>query len=150
MLARTHLTFGFLIALLTKNFFPGNEVIFFGIVLFASLLPDIDSPNSRLGHKAGIFSRLINTFLGHRGIFHSLLMTLMFSYTLFYFFGVTYGIAMFLGYMSHLMADSLTKQGINLLAPFTELRLKGFIETGKLGEHFILILLLIIISIKLL
>ena len=59
-----------------------NESLFFiGIVTvasaFGSLLPDIDEPNSKIGQKVKIISGLIKSTFGHRGLMHSLLMTVL-------------------------------------------------------------------------
>jgi len=149
MLARTHLAFGFLTAMIAKNMIPvGNVYIFFGLVLFGALLPDIDSPNSIIAKKLFLL-KPFTIFTKHRGILHSLIGTLALSGIVFFLISKTYGFALFLGYFSHLLIDGLTLEGINFLHPVSKLHLSGFVETGKWLEHVILIGLVLIILLKL-
>jgi inner membrane protein len=97
---------------------------YYGGVALGSLLPDIDHPKSFLGSKIPIIPRLIYKNFGHRSITHSILGT------------ATLGIATalslhqypyfilgnFIGYISHLLGDMLTKQGIPLFWPFEKKR----------------------------
>ncbi|MEM4248424.1 MAG: metal-dependent hydrolase, partial [Candidatus Nanoarchaeia archaeon] len=135
MLARTHLAFGFLTALLIKPLIStGNTFIFIPCVLFGALLPDIDKPNSKISSKIPAVSRIINIFSRHRGIFHSLLFAIFLPGIVWYFISHTYGIAILVGYLSHLVIDGFTKEGINFLHPFARLHLSGFVETGTATE----------------
>ena len=150
MLAKTHLAFGFLFGLLVKQLTNvGNVFVYFAIVLIASLLPDIDSPNSKASRQLGIIGKVTRTLTKHRGIFHSIWVPLVSSILLWHFVGKTYAIALVVGYMSHLIIDGFTKSGINFLHPFSTLRLQGFVETGSLMETCFLIIFVVIIVIKL-
>ena len=149
MLARTHLAFGFLTALIFKNIVStGNIFIFVGLILLGSILPDVDSPQSKIVNKLPWLLKPISMFTKHRGIFHSLTLATVFAGLIFYFISRTYGFALFLGYVSHLAIDGLTKEGVNFLHPFSKLHLSGFIETGKILEHVVLIILIVIILLK--
>jgi len=151
MLGRTHLAFGFLTALIMRNFVPtGNVFIFFGMVLLGSLLPDIDSPNSTIVNKIPWLLKPISYLSKHRGIFHSLVMGIPLAGAIFYLISRTYGVAFFIGYFSHLLIDGITLQGVNFLHPISKLQMSGFIETGKILEHIILILIVVVILLKLL
>ena len=48
-----------------------QEGIVVGASMIGAMLPDIDHPNSRISKKAKITSRVVNTVVGHRGLFHS-------------------------------------------------------------------------------
>jgi inner membrane protein len=149
MLARTHLAFGLLTALVFKNIIPtGNIFIFVGLVLLGALMPDIDSPQSMIVNKLPWLLKPISMVTKHRGIFHSLTLGLVFSGLIYYFISKPYGFALFLGYTSHLLMDGLTHQGVNFLHPFAKLHLSGFIETGKILEHALLIGIILLILLK--
>lgn len=50
-----------------------NKGIFYFMVGFGALLPDIDNARSTMGHKFGWISKGIQRVAGHRTIFHSIL-----------------------------------------------------------------------------
>lgn len=135
---RTHMAFGLFFGLVIMSFINvGNIFLYIGFVLFGAGLPDIDSSNSKFGRKLGIFSFGINSIFGHRGIFHSVWMALFFSGLLYVFVGKLVGVALFVGYFSHILIDGFTLQGVNLLHPFGSLNLRGFIETGGFLESIL-------------
>lgn len=137
MMAHTHMAFGLLFGLLSLSFLhPANKYVFIGIVIFSSLLPDLDHPQSKLGRKL-FFSRIFNIFFGHRGFFHAIWIPLAAWLILSLGFGISYGSAVFIGYFAHLFSDGLTKSGVNLVHPLHQLRMQGFIETGGVVEHLI-------------
>ena len=141
MLYYTHLAFGFLLGLVGINYFNiQNQILFIILVLFAALLPDIDSPNSKLGSKV----KIISLFFKHRGILHSLLILPVISLILLYFNYSRFSLPVLIGYVSHLIGDSITKEGIMLFSPLSKFRIKGFIKTGGIIEHIIFIVLVVI------
>ena len=141
MKSYTHLAFGFFSGLILMDFVPlGNKYLFFVFVLFGALLPDIDTPNSKISHKIPVLPKILNLFAKHRGIFHSLFIAVLLGLFVSYF-SKAYGIALFLGYSSHLLVDGLTKKGVNLLHPISKLRISGPIETGKLWEIVFLVVI---------
>ena len=148
MLWYTHIAFGFLAGLLSISFLnPGNIYIFFALAIAGALLPDIDTPNSKIGSKFGIFSKLIESVFGHRGIVHTF-WGMAVSCGLFWFFiSKNYAAALFAGFFSHLIADGFTKKGINFFHPFGKLHLSGFIETGSTGEMILFVLIIALITI---
>ena len=102
------------------------------LLLFAmlgSLLPDLDASESHIKHlslgtKVEPFllpSQIIHRALGHRGLLHSLwgvvLLATVSGVPLGYYFGVSAGVGLVLGYASHLLLDAMTKTGIPLLYP---------------------------------
>lgn len=141
---RTHLIFSFLISLLIINSFDiQNKIVFIIIILLASALPDIDSYKSKVGKKIKLISFLINIFLGHRGIFHSLFLIIPISIFI-AIINPEIAAAFFIGYISHLVLDSLTPEGVMLFYPFSKKRIQGFIRTGSLFENMLFILLLVL------
>jgi len=148
MIWRTHLAFGFLSGLLLMPFINmGNKYIFFGVVLIGALLPDIDSPNSKISSKIPIIPRLLNIFTKHRGILHTLLFAFIISGVVWLFVSYIYAAALLIGYISHLVIDGFTMAGINFLHPVVKLHLSGFIETGTFSEILLFILFLVLIII---
>ena len=149
MMHKTHLAFGILSALVVMPFVStGNKFIFFFLVLFGSLLPDVDTPNSKMGQKFGIISKFFNVIAGHRTIFHSIFFAIMIPGLAWYFWSRPYGVALFVGYLSHLIMDSLTKSGINFLHPISTLRVNGFVETGSFTEKVVLAVIVLLILVK--
>jgi membrane-bound metal-dependent hydrolase YbcI (DUF457 family) len=131
MLARTH-DIGAVAALITTAiYFPPNELTTATIIVAAianivgALLPDLDQSSNRLwdmlpgGSLVGkIFSHV---FLGHRSISHSLLgLFLVYKINLWLLpkiFNLNYihwqivFFSLLIGYVSHLILDSLTEEG---------------------------------------
>jgi inner membrane protein len=146
----THIAFGFLIGLILWQFnivSIGNVYIFFVFILLGSLLPDIDTPNSKMGHKFGIVSDFISKVFGHRGIIHTIWGGLLLCGIFWYFINRVYGAALFYGFMSHLISDGFTKMGINFTHPIAKLHLSGFIETGSVLEHVFLVVTIVLIAV---
>ena len=145
MLARTHILFALLSALWYLKFIAGisisvfslhqlsSVVIFIVIVLVATLVPDLDETTSTLGRRFKPVSMVLKFFLGHRGVWHSVWIPLLF-YVLLSQYTPIYAMAIVVGYCAHLIADSLTLEGINFLYPL-QFRIQGFIKTGSLLEQ---------------
>lgn len=141
-------------------------------VYFSSLIPDIDQPTSSFWQKlpfGRVGGEIADTFLDHRNLTHSLLGLGLFSFGTYYLWGLApdyWGInellvwkAGMVAFGLHLLADSLTEEGIPLLWPIRHsfgLPPKPFagvrIVTGKWFERLIvlptlnLLLLLILFS----
>ena len=145
MMYRTHLAFAFLLGLLLLNFVnPSSIVLYFVLVLFGGLLPDIDEHHSKLGRKIRPVSNILNFVFGHRTLFHSLFFGVVLFGVVGYFFGLTLALGLFIGYLSHLIIDGFTPSGINYLYPFSKLHLKGFVRTNSLGEHLVYLLIIVV------
>lgn len=125
MLRRTHLAIGLFAGIYFLPHVP-NKLSFIPLVLIASLLPDIDSGKSFFGKKW--FSKPVQAFSDHRGIFHTYTLCILASLVLAFFVPVL-AFPFFLGYSFHLLADSFTLQGIK---PFWPLKVvsKGVVRTG--------------------
>lgn len=138
MLWRTHFLFGASVGLLVSSGDPGSAAASAGIAGVSALLPDLDSPDSRLGRLVPVVSWLLKTTVGHRGPLHSLLAVV----------GV-YLLALVLlppvaplvaaGYFSHLVADSLNPQGVPWLWPLRVRLGLPFVQTGGLLERLVLV-----------
>lgn len=139
----------------------------------AALVPDIDQPFSKIwdlipfaGHTAG---KIANTFLEHRNLTHSiigfvavgyLIHLLIFSFP--NYWGINHTTLFFaclIAYLSHLLADMFTVEGIPLLFPYQAMMgippkpFEGIrIQTGKWFENLVifpainLILIVLLIS----
>ena len=142
MRAQTHLAFGFFSGLVLMNYINiGNKYLFFVFLLLGSLLPDIDTPNSKISNRIPVIPKILSIFAKHRGIFHSIFLALGFAAVI-WMFEPVYGIALFSGYFSHLLIDGFTKRGVNLLHPISHLRIAGPIETGKIWEWAFLVVVI--------
>ena len=145
---------------------PSYQPATFGAVLvfsyFASLIPDLDQPTAEIwnnlpfGHLAG---EAVDPFFKHRNLSHSLLGFGIFGF-LFYllinsfpsYWGINRDIVLFaflISYLSHLLADIFTVEGIPLLYPWKKMLgipPKPFdgirIETGKWFENLVIFPLL--------
>jgi inner membrane protein len=141
MIKRTHLAIGLALALL---FLPNVNYkwVFFPIVLICALLPDIDSPDSYFGSSK--IWRPLQFIVKHRGVFHSftlcILVSLVFAFVL-----PIVALPFFLGYGSHLLADSFTQEGITPFWPWKRAS-QGALRTGGSVENGIFIGFIIIDS----
>lgn len=150
MMYKTHAAFGLLAGLIAMNYVDVNKYAFLAAVIFGSLFVDIDEDNSYIGRKAGFLSSVIEFLFGHRGIFHSLLMALLMFLGFYYFGYFGLGIGFLIGYVSHLIADALTLEGVRIFYPFSRYAIRGFIRTSGLLEKLFFILILLAIGYKLL
>jgi inner membrane protein len=118
-----------------------NWILFFFALFLGSGFPDIDSDKSKFGRN--IFSKMVSVFSKHRKIFHSLLLGLVLGYFL---FGLDkdMGLGFFLGFLSHVILDGLSVQGINFLYPIGNFKLSGFVKTGGKLEKIIFYAIMIL------
>ena len=144
MMYYTHAAFGLLLSLSYIEFFnPESQVLFVLTVLFFSLFPDIDETRSKIGSKNKVLSKTINFFFGHRGIFHTIwIPALLFLVLILLNVKAIIGIAILIGYISHLFLDAITKQGIKPLYPIYNKRINGFIKTNSLFEKMFFLLVI--------
>ena len=141
MLFKTHAAIGiFLILFFLPLINQDIKLLFAGIVLFSSFLPDIDMSKSFLG-KYKIL-RPIQWIVSHRGIFHSFSFAGIVAILLgFYIPSISF--AFFLGYSGHLIADSLTVEGIRPFWPKKE-EIRWKLRTGGKREIVIFYTLMIV------
>ena len=135
MLIKTHLLISLAIALI---FFPYVKYpwLFIAVVLLATYIPDIDTPNSKIGNH--FFLRPFQWIAGHRGIIHSFVFLVGVVILLALFLPLI-ALPFFLGYSSHLFADSFTLEGIKSFYPFGKVS-SGNIKTWGFSEMNILAL----------
>src|SRR3989338_6347632 len=121
MMYKTHLIFGLLAGIISLKYLNvNNEGVFLFLCTIAALFPDIDHNESYLGKRIKWLSSFIMRVFGHRGFFHSVFPVLI-LFLIFYYFGYSeIGYALGLGYLSHLLIDSITLEGINFLHPFSK------------------------------
>ena len=108
MIALTHIAF----ALLVGNYLELNLIL----VAILSILPDIDNPGSPVGRLLKPISKRIYARFGHRSITHSL-MFLDLATIIGFVHSVGLGLTILVGIGSHILLDSLTYAGVQLLFP---------------------------------
>ena len=124
-MARSHLPFAMCCWWLYARVM-GYPITGYGSLIAAlgGLLPDIDHPESVIGRRVRVLSLPISTVFGHRGITHSLLATGAMVGVLWW---ITHNPAyepyrwmiapLCIGYLSHLLGDSMTPSGVPLFYP---------------------------------
>ena len=162
MTARTHDAFAFASLVTFAAFFPPENLNLTTLVVsvigadVGALLPDLDQAGNRLwemlpsGHNLGrIFRRI---FYKHRTLTHSLIGVFAIYKLLEFVLPLVLNsgflntkivlASIMIGYLSHLLADSLTEEGLPLLFPLNisfglpPIR-KVRIKTGKWFENFV-------------
>lgn len=149
-----------------------NKALYYFMVGFGALLPDIDNARSTLGRKLGWVSREIQHKFGHRTLFHSLLglglgsalalgleqlaryLLLSRGYTIpaAIISGThTIFIAVLFGCIMHIAADALTEEGVPLFWPAR--KYYGFppnrhwrFRTGTWPEHVIVFTFMLLVG----
>ncbi|MCL6559343.1 MAG: metal-dependent hydrolase [Firmicutes bacterium] len=159
MLWRTHFLAGAAAGLLAGHADAKAAAVSAGIAGIAALLPDIDSPRSKLGRMITPVSWSIKELAGHRGILHSLLgagvVTLLMSSALWLWYTHTHVFAQMLfprwydyghlvlliaaGYLSHLVMDSLNPQGVPWLWPYRKHFGLPLAQTGSVIENLVVL-----------
>ena len=142
MLFKTHLIFGLLAGLYALDFLDINHSFLFMIfVLFASILPDADHDGSRISKEFFPF-KLISWLFNHRGIVHSVFIAGILSGILIFFGYMSIGYGLLIGYLSHLIIDGLSTNGVMLFYPFSKFKLRGFIKVGGFIENILFFVIL--------
>ena len=126
MMGRTHLVIALFFVLIFVSAMP-NKLVFVPVALIAAILPDIDSANSKIGHYKIL--RFLQFFVRHRGMMHSFTFCILVS-VLFAFFIPMLAFPFFLGYGLHLLADSMTFEGIQPFWPSSR-TVNGWMQTGR-------------------
>jgi inner membrane protein len=162
MTARTHDVFAFASLVTVATYFPPSSLsvytLFASVVgnIIGALIPDMDGEGNRLwdllpyGNSVAKYARLI--FYKHRSITHSLLGLFLIYKALDWLLPRLFNsnfvdpnillVSIMIGYISHLVADGFTEEGLPLLFP---LNIKfGFppikkirITTGSWFEKFV-------------
>ena len=138
MLFRTHIVFSLAVYFLLTHFL-NMPVFVLGFILFSTAFVDIDIKNSKFGNRW--YFRPLQWITKHRGFLHSLFFALLLSLVV-GSINLWAGFGFFVGYVSHLFLDCLTKSGIKLFWPFNY-KIKGFVKSGSIIEDVIFVLLLL-------
>jgi len=138
MLVKTHIVIGLAVAL---YFLPhvNNKLVFFPVVLIATLLPNIGHAFPFLGKKS-VF-RPAQTIFKHRGIIHSFTLAIALSIIIALSYPVI-ALPFFLGYSFHLLADAYTSEGIKPYWPF-KWKSQGPVKVGSITETSIFYIFII-------
>ena len=135
MMFKTHLVVSLLLSLILFPFFSLDEIIFLIVFIIGSIFPDIDAQTSFIGKRAWLFGK----FFLQRGIFHSIWMLLLLV-SVIWIFEPKLALVFGLGYVSHLMLDTLNHAGIRPFHPISRFRIKGYFKTGGIAEKTIFII----------
>jgi inner membrane protein len=153
MTAPTHVTFGalcYFVAAAALQWQPSTAAV--ATAALGSLLPDIDLPTSAVGRPLFPVARALNEQIGHRTLTHSFLGIFLLVVILspLFFLDSLILWALVIGYVSHLLIDTVNKAGIELLYPS---RLRAwFLKDEKYRitvgsrEEFILLVVLVVFT----
>ena len=139
MLIRAHVAVALFVGLLFAEKFSYSSM-FFVVLVVSSVLPDLDSFNSKIGRN--FLSRVLTAFTKHRGIMHSLLFTGILFFIL-YFLRREFAYVFLIGYGLHLLLDCFTRQGVRLFSPFN-FKIHGFLKSGGRIEDALFVGFLIV------
>ena len=138
MLGKTHAAAGFVAAaaVLYLMHAPASDLTLgIGGGVVAALLPDIDEPHSLFNHYAKVIGPAIGSVLKHRTITHTLVVAAAVTvglHLLFPHLPIDVVAAIGGGYVSHLVADSITPEGVMWFWPLSSRRLSftGWLPGG--------------------
>ncbi len=140
MMGLTHAIFSLLLALMYARYGQRPDLLFITFLMAGTLLPDIDTAKSTIGKRIRPVSRVLEFIAGHRGLLHSLAGWLVFAIPI-GALGTGALLPFTLGYVSHLLLDSLTPTGVQYLYPL-KYRIRGSIRTDSLAERLVFLLFL--------
>ena len=139
MMGKTHLIIGIgsgLAAALLLHYSIEQASLLTVAAAAGSLLPDIDHPKGMIRQKLGIFGYPLN-ILPHRGPTHSLLAVVLVA-LLYVVSHHLLALGLLVGYVSHLVADMITVEGIPLFFPLNRSYISLLpIRTGGIIERVI-------------
>lgn len=157
MTRETHSSGGLLIALITLNpfitdFLKGFSKSYILLLIFVyfyschigSFFPDIDMKSSYISKRHPFLAKHFGSKFRHRGFTHSLLFLIilflvckiLITTTNGNVFVITLCYGFLAGYISHLILDLITKEGIELLYPIKANFKIFFIKTNSSGEKY--------------
>ena len=139
MLFKTHITFGIFIYLLFFSYFQRPLLTLMGF-LIGIIIVDLDSRSSTFGKKW--YFRPIQWFTKHRKALHTIFFGIIIT-SIIATASIEIGVGFFLGFMSHLILDSLTIRGIKPLHPLTQKKISGYIRSGGIAEDILFVFFLI-------
>ena len=103
-----------------------------------SLLPDIEHPKSKLG-RFFLPNRLksLRKKIQHRGVTHSALFSLIFNLIVLLLFDIITFVGVSIGYISHILSDMLTIEGVQLCWPKEDRVSIANIRTDSFAEWIV-------------
>lgn len=102
-----------------------DMILYYLAVILGSILPDIDTPKSYLGHKFKFISTVINESFGHRTFTHSILViTVLFLISVLIFGMNAFIVGLMLGALFHSLGDMTTAYGVAAIYPISKKRYK--------------------------
>ena len=127
----THILVGISFFMAVENYFflAIDGFIILTCIVIGSLLPDIDHPSSKLGRYAYPLSAVVQ----HRGFTHSLISSLILPLPAI-LISTRYYYALVVGYLLHLLADTLNPSGVMWLYPYKKKYSLKLANTGGLEE----------------
>jgi inner membrane protein len=121
---REHIIYGVFVAWIISvllNFNIFERIIYFLLVPFGAILPDIDMPTTKMGRKVKLLSKFINKKVGHRTLTHSLFFITVVYYSNIIAFGINIvSTAIMIGCVTHIFFDLMTPMGEPLAYPFSD------------------------------
>lgn len=132
MTAPNHIVGGIVITGISLSFWDINifsKSSYLSICIFSSMLPDIDHTKSLIGKMFFPLAKYLDVRFGHRTITHSITLLIpLFIFSCFFelniinpYFqrsGLDFSLIFFFSFLSHLILDMLTIDGIPLFYPF--------------------------------
>lgn len=147
MLWRTHILAGASAGLLVAGHGADLKTmaISAGVAGIGALLPDIDSPHSKLGRKVPMLPKLLTVTVGHRGLLHSIpgaimVSLLMASVAKLFLTNLFPDLLLLVmaGYLSHIFIDTFTNSGCPWLWPLPIHIRVPLVHTGSLIEKLVI------------
>lgn len=143
MLFRTHLALGVAVALYFLPHIEYNEVLFFAIVLLASMVPDLENGfTSMKKRKGGALLGKPNLLFHKNGLLH--------TYTVLVILAIIVALVwpraafpFFLGYSFHLFIDSFSQQGIRPFWPLKRRTVGRIAPGGNIDQGIFYALILV-------
>lgn len=156
MIFLTHLLGGIVAVAYFGSFFGVNigssgsvKIVAMAVAALFAVLPDLDTVKSKAGRNLQPFSTILSFVFRHRGFLHSFVFAAAVYFGMHFLFSSVIAVAAMIGYSSHLLLDSLTKEGIKPLSPLSRVRIKGFVRTGGVVEKAIAAAIFILLLLKL-
>lgn len=154
MIFLTHLLGGILAVVYFGHFFglsgsSSEKAFLIAIAMLFSILPDIDMIKSKAGRHLQPFSNVFSFVFRHRGFLHSFIFAAIVYFGIRYLLSPEIAAAAAIGYLSHIILDALTKEGVMPLSPLSRLRLRGFVKTGGILEKAIFAAISVLLLLRL-
>jgi len=158
MMGLTHVLFGlFLFLMFWRSGLVGLDAGFSGVVLgvlvVGSVLPDLDHPVGLVYSLFGVprwLRRGVGKMVGQRGFLHTVWVALIVLVVGYLILGLILGLGfvaafgLFVGYLGHLVLDSLTVRGVAWLSPLSRKRVWFVLGTGGMVERVFFYLLALV------